>query len=173
MTHLLLTLPILIFPALVITAALRDVVSYTIPNWISAALIAGFPIAALAQGLSLQTIGMNLGVGAAALVVGMIMFALRWIGGGDAKLFAAAALWLGWPALPMYLGITGIAGGALAVGLLSLRSPLISGYVVNGPAWLSRLAAPGENVPYGVAIAVGALAAFPASALMQGLGHLT
>jgi prepilin peptidase CpaA len=172
MMHLLLTLPVLIFPALVITAALRDVVSYTIPNWISVALVAGFPVAALAQGLSLQTMGLNLGIGAAALVLGMIMFALRWIGGGDAKLFAAAALWLGWPAVPTYLAVTGVAGGALAVGLLGLRSPLVAGYVVNGPPWLSRLAQPGENVPYGVAIAVGGLAAFPASALMQGLGQL-
>jgi len=172
MMHLLLTLPILIFPALVITAALRDVVSYTIPNWISAALIAGFPVAALAQGLPLQTVGINLGVGVAALILGMFMFAMRWIGGGDAKLFAAAALWLGWPAVPMYLGVTGIAGGAVAVGLLSLRSPLVAGYVVNSPAWLRRLAEPGENVPYGVAIAVGGLTAFPASALMQGLGHM-
>ena len=173
MMHFLLTLPVLVFAALVITAALRDVVSYTIPNWISVALIAAFPIAALAQGLSWQTMGLNLCVGVAALVLGMVMFALRWIGGGDAKLFAAAALWLGWPAVPTYLAVTGIAGGALAVGLLSLRSPVVAGYVVNGPAWLARLAQPGENVPYGVAIAVGALAAFPASALMQGLGHLT
>jgi len=172
MMHLLLTLPILIFPALVITAALRDVVSYTIPNWISAALVAAFPVAALAQGLPLQTMGINLGVGVAALILGMVMFAMRWIGGGDAKLFAAAALWLGWPAVPMYLGVTGIAGGAVAVGLLSLRSPLVAGYVVNSPAWLRRLAEPGENVPYGVAIAVGGLTAFPASALMQGLGHM-
>jgi len=172
MMHLLLTLPILIFPALVITAALRDVVSYTIPNWISAALVAAFPVAALAQGLPLQTMGINLGVGVAALILGMVMFAMRWIGGGDAKLFAAAALWLGWPAVPVYLGVTGIAGGAVAVGLLSLRSPLVAGYVVNSPAWLRRLAEPGENVPYGVAIAVGGLAAFPASALMQGLGHM-
>jgi prepilin peptidase CpaA len=133
MMHLLLTLPVLIFPALVITAALRDVVSYTIPNWISVALVAAFPIAALAQGLSLQTMGVDLCVGVAALVVGMVMFALRWIGGGDAKLFAAAALWLGWPALPMYLGVTGIAGGAVAVGLLSLRSPLVNGYFGQRP----------------------------------------
>jgi len=172
MMHLLLTLPILIFPALVITAALRDVVSYTIPNWISAALVAAFPVAALAQGLPLQTMGINLGVGVAALILGMVMFAMRWIGGGDAKLFAAPALWLGWPAVPVYLGVTGIAGGAVAVGLLSLRSPLVAGYVVNSPAWLRRLAEPGENVPYGVAIAVGGLTAFPASALMQGLGHM-
>ncbi len=61
-----------------------------------------------------------------------------------------------------YLAVTGIAGGALAIGLLSLRSPLLRGYVLNGPAWFTRLAEPDESVPYGVAIAVGALVAFPA-----------
>jgi prepilin peptidase CpaA len=170
MTHILQTLLLLVFPALVITAALRDVVSYTIPNWISVALAAAFPVAALAQGLPLPTLGLDLAIGVAALAAGMAMFALRWIGGGDAKLFAAAALWLGWPAIMSYLAFTAIAGGALAVGLLGLRSPMLRGYVLSGPAWFSRLAEPGENVPYGVAIAIGALAAFPASALMRGLG---
>jgi len=168
--HLLQTLPLLMFPALVITGALRDLTTYTIPNWLSVALVAGFPIAALATGLPLPTVGLHLTIAVAALLAGMAMFALRWIGGGDAKLFAAAALWLGWPALMTYLAVTGLAGGALAVGLLGLRSPLLRGYVVNGPAWFSRLAEPDENVPYGVAIAVGALVAFPASTLMQGLG---
>jgi prepilin peptidase CpaA len=170
MTHLLQTLPLLVFPALVITGALRDLTTYTIPNWVSVALVAGFPVAALAIGLPLPAMGFHLAIGVAALAAGMVMFALRWIGGGDAKLFAAAALWLGWPALMPYLAFTGLAGGALAVGLLGLRSPLLRGYVLSGPAWFTRLAEPDENVPYGVAIAVGALVAFPSSALMQGLG---
>jgi prepilin peptidase CpaA len=170
MTHLLQTLPLLVFPALVITGALRDLTTYTIPNWLSVALVVAFPIAAFAVGLPLPAMGFHLAIGVAALAAGMVMFALRWIGGGDAKLFAAAALWLGWPALMPYLAVTGIAGGALAVGLLGLRSPLLRGYVLNGPAWFTRLAEPDENVPYGVAIAVGALVAFPGSALMQGLG---
>ncbi len=172
MIHIFQTLLVLVFPALVITAALRDVVSYTIPNWISVALIAAFPVAALAQGMALPAVGGAFGIGAVALVAGMAMFALGWIGGGDAKLFAAAALWLGWPAILTYLAVTGIAGGALAVGLLSLRSPILLPWVMNGPPWFARLAEPGENVPYGLAIAIGALAAFPASALMQGIGHL-
>ena len=170
MIHALQTLLLLVFPALVITAALRDVVSYTIPNWISLALVAGFPIAGLALGLPLQTLGLHLSLGAAALVAAMAMFALGWIGGGDAKLFAAAALWLGWPAILPFLAVTGIAGGLLAVGLLNLRSPILRAYVVRTPPWFARLAEPGENVPYGVAIAIGALAAFPGSALMLGLG---
>jgi prepilin peptidase CpaA len=165
MIHTLQTLPLLIFPVLVIAAALRDATSYTIPNWISLALVGGFPLAALALGLPWPAVAMCLGVGAAALVVGMGMFAVGWIGGGDAKLFAAAALWIGWPAAISYLAITGICGGALAVGLLGLRSAYLRPFVPAGPAWFARLAEPGENVPYGVAIAVGALAAFPASAL--------
>ena len=107
MIHALQTLLLLIFPVLVITAALRDVTSYTIPNWISLALAAGFPLAALALGLPLSVIGVNLAVGAAALVAGMVMFSLGWIGGGDAKLFAAAGLWLGWPAVWITTAMSG------------------------------------------------------------------
>jgi prepilin peptidase CpaA len=164
---------LLIFPAMVVVGALRDLTSFTIPNWISGVLILGFLPAALAGGLSLETFGGHLLVGFLALLAGMGMFALRWIGGGDAKLFAAAALWLGWPASLSYGLQTAVAGGALAVALLSLRSPLLRPYVLSGPAWFSRLADPEEAVPYGVAIAVGALLAFPASPLAQVvLAHL-
>jgi prepilin peptidase CpaA len=158
---------LLIFPTLVIVAGLRDLTSYIIPNWISGLLILAFFPAAFALGLPLQTLGLHLAVGAAALVAGMAMFALGWIGGGDAKLFAAAGLWLSWPSAVIYMLVTGVAGGALAVGLLSLRSSILRPYVLSGPAWFRRLAEPGENVPYGAAIAVGALCAFPSSMLMQ------
>jgi prepilin peptidase CpaA len=62
-----------------------------------------------------------------------------------------------------------MAGGAVALSLLALRSGYLRPYVVTGPAWVARLAEPGENVPYGVAIAVGALAAFPGSPFMAAL----
>jgi len=61
-------------------------------------------------------------------------------------------------------------GGALAVCLLGLRSTYVRPFVPTGPAWFARLAQPGENVPYGVAIAFGALMAFPASPLAAHLG---
>lgn len=167
MMHWLQLAVLLVFPALVITAGLRDAVSYTIPNWISLALIAAFPVAALVLGLPLGAIGLSLAIGAGALVAAMGMFALRWIGGGDAKLFAAAALWMGWPGVMSFVMFTALAGGGLAVCLIGLRSAWMRPYVVNGPAWVARLVEPGENVPYGLAIAVGALAAFPTSALMR------
>jgi prepilin peptidase CpaA len=94
------------------------------------------------------------------------MFAAGWIGGGDAKLFAVSALWLGWSGLPVFLMVTALAGGALAVLLLNARSPLLKPYFNGAPTWFARLVTPGADVPYGVAIAAGALAAFPQSALM-------
>lgn len=161
---------LLVFPALVILGALRDVTSYTIPNWVSGLLILGFFPAALIIGLAPMVIGAHVGIFAAALAVGMAMFALNWIGGGDAKLFAAAALWFGWPAISSFLVFTAVAGGAFTLILLSLRSPLLRPYVLSGPRWFGRLASQGEPIPYGVAIAAGALLAFPQSALMQNAG---
>jgi prepilin peptidase CpaA len=169
MMHAVQTLLLLIFPLLVIAGALKDLTTFTIPNALSLALIAAFPLAALALGLPLGVIGLSVAVGAGALVIGMGMFAAGWIGGGDAKLFAAAALWIGLPGALSDLLFTGLAGGAFAVGLLGLRSAPARAVLPVGPAWFMRLVEPGENVPYGVAIAVGALAAFPLSPLVAHL----
>src|SRR5690606_32411312 len=103
--------------------------------------------AALAVGLPLPSIGLHLAVGVAALAIGVGMFAAGWIGGGDAKLFAVAGLWIGWPAALTFAVATGLAGGLLAVVLLGLRSPWMRPYVPSGPAWLCRLAGHGESVP--------------------------
>ena len=156
-----------VFPVLVIVAALTDVTSFTIPNRISVLLVAAFFPAALALGRPLSEIGLDVGVCAGALIAGMGMFGAGWIGGGDAKLLAAASLWLGLGALPVYLMVTAVAGGGLALMLLNARSSLLRPYLATGPGWLVRLTTPGADVPYGVAIAVGALAAYPQSALMH------
>jgi prepilin peptidase CpaA len=170
MFHAVQSIVLLVFPALVIFGAVQDVISYRIPNWISLALIAGFVLAAgvgLAAGLPLATVGLNLAVGVGALVLGIGLFSAGWVGGGDAKLFAAGALWLGWPALTGYLAATALAGGGIAILLFGLRSAFLRPFVSIGPAWLGRLAEPGESVPYGVAIAIGALLAFPGSSLAK------
>jgi prepilin peptidase CpaA len=170
MPSFLVAILVLTFPALVIAAALRDAMSYTIPNWISAALVVLFPVAALAAGFPMSAIALHVGVGVAMLAVGMVMFALRWVGGGDAKLVAAAALWLGWPALTGYLLTAALAGGGLAAVLILMRSTLFRPLALMGPPWVARLAEPGEPVPYGVAICIGALVALPASPFGAVLG---
>ena len=149
-----------LFAALVIGAAVRDLASFTIPNWISIALAAAFAPAALLAGVPLPDIGIGFAVGAGMLVVGAGMFALGWIGGGDAKLMAAAALWIGLKGLAPFAIYTALAGGLLAVALVALRSAWLRPLAAAGPGWTQRLATPGEAAPYGVAIAAGALAAF-------------
>jgi prepilin peptidase CpaA len=155
-----------IFPAAVIFAAIRDLTTFTIPNWISLVLIVAFFPIALISHLPLASLGASVIIGVLALALGVAMFAVGWIGGGDAKLFAASALWLGWPALLPFLMWTGLAGGALAVTLLWSRK-LANHYPSAGPAWFGRLMTPGGEAPYGVAIAIGGLAAFPLSALFH------
>ncbi len=162
---------LLIFPILVIWAALTDVTSFTIPNRLSAAICLAFFLAAPALGAPLGLIGTNLMIGLAGLALGMVLFALGWIGGGDAKLLAAASLWIGWPALTTFLLSTTLAGGALALVLLGLRAQLVRAHTPALGGWLDRLTTPGAPAPYGVAIACGALMAFPACRLAQ-LGHL-
>jgi prepilin peptidase CpaA len=158
-----------VFPLLVLMAALTDATTFLIPNRMSAALAIAFAPAALLMGLSPAVIGLCLIVGVVALLCGIAMFAAGWIGGGDAKLFAAVALWLGWPAVGSLLAWTAIAGGALAVGLLAARKTTPAFLTAKGPAWVGRLLEPKGDVPYGVAIAFGALAAFPASAICQAI----
>ena len=159
---------IAIFAILVVVAAVRDLTTFTIPNWISVALAAAFVPAAIVVGTPLATIGWSALVGVAMLALGIGMFAMRWIGGGDAKLMAAASLWLGVQGLAPFLLYTGLAGGALAVTLLAVRSTWLRPFAAVGPSWIDRLATPGGATPYGVAIAVGALAAFPAGILLGG-----
>ena len=150
----------LAFAGLVIVAAMTDLATFTIPNWISVALAVAFIPASLLAGLPLSQIGIDVGVGVGMFVLGAVMFALGWIGGGDAKLMAASAIWLGLGGLPAFLVFTGLAGGALAMALLAMRSAWLRPLAAAGPSWTQRLATPGESAPYGVAIAIGALAAF-------------
>lgn len=163
--------PILIavFPLLVIVAALKDVTSFIIPNWISIGLVVAFYPAALAAGASPAVIGAATAVGACALLAGMAMFYAGWMGGGDAKLLAGCALWMGWPTVLPFLLATALAGGALALILMQMRSNLLKPYLQRGPAWMERLVT-APDAPYGVAISIGALIIFPQSPLLRAIG---
>lgn len=158
-------LPLILFAGLVCVAALSDLTSYIIPNWISAALLAAFPLAALAAGLHWGVVAQHAAVGGVALIAGMGMFALNWMGGGDAKLFSASALWIGVQGLPHYLVAAAFAGAALTIGLIMARKLFAMAPAVAAPGWVQTLLSPKGDVPYGIALAAGALIALPQTQL--------
>lgn len=164
MTILILAL-LVIMPALTIVAGLRDLTTMIIPNWISAAIVVGFFPAALAVGLPWMEMLTHFGVAFVALLVGMAMFALRWIGGGDAKLMAATTLWLGLMSSLYFVLWTALFGGLFALALILSRKHA-QPFLAWAPRWLARLMEPKGDIPYGVAIAIGALVAYPASPMV-------
>lgn len=163
---MLILLSLAFLPGLMIVGGLNDLTTMKIPNWVSLALMAAFIPAGLLAGLPWTAFAAHFGIGAAVLCVGVGLFALRWIGGGDAKLMAAAALWLGPDGLLPFVLYVCLAGGAFCLLLLSARTWL-QVYALNGPGWVARLMQPKGDIPYGVAIAIGAVLAFPASAVVQ------
>jgi len=151
---------LLLFPALMAFAAASDLFTMTISNRVSLALLAGFLALALISGMGLTDILSHLGAGAAVLVVAFGCFAMGWVCGGDAKVAASAALWFGFAHLMNYLVYASLFGGALTLLLLQFRQwPLP--YLFAGQAWLLKLHAKESGIPYGIALAIGALTVYP------------
>jgi prepilin peptidase CpaA len=154
---------LVVFPLLVIFAAVSDLFTMTIPNWLSLALGAGFLACALLVGLPLQQILLHVSCGLLVLAVGFTMFALGWIGGGDVKLAAATALWLGFDKVLEYVLTASIGGGLLTLAILSLRALPLPAFAL-GWDWMTRLHDRKSGVPYGIALAGAALLIYPESA---------
>ena len=158
---------LLTFPAIMAFAGSIDLLTMTIPNRVSLALVTTFPLAAVLIGLDWAALASHLGAGVLMLVVGIGMFARGWLGGGDAKLLAAAALWLGFEHLAGYLLLVAIAGGALALLILSYRNFAPPAWML-GQAWAMRLHDRKVGIPYGVALAAAALWIYPSTLWFAG-----
>lgn len=158
---------IAVLPALLALAAGWDLASYTIPNWLPAALVAAFAVFLLAAGMTPAMAGWHLLAGFLGLAIGFTLFALGYIGGGDAKLFAAVALWLGLDLdLMSYVLIASVLGGALTLALLALRK-LPMPARLTGQSWLVRLHDERAGIPYGVALAAGAFLILPQTEIFR------
>ena len=156
------TVPLLIhlvtlslFMGLLLSAAIGDLKRYRIPNSYSISLVALYPLFVLSAPYAVSPL-VSLSIMAAVLVLSIVAFALRWIGGGDAKLLAAAALFAGPAMIIEFLVVTALAGGMLSVVMLSrsLRVSLASTLDHVGNHTL-RDAMRADVIPYGVAIAAG------------------
>lgn len=144
------------FPALMVLSASLDLLTMTIPNPIPLALAFGYLLAAAALGLPPQSVLFDLSCGLATLAITFVMFTFRWIGGGDAKLAAATALWMGWSLILGYGAVAAIFGGLLAIGLLSARATALP-TVLARSAWITRLHSASGGVPYGIALAAAGM----------------
>lgn len=151
---------LVLFPAVVAYAAASDMISMTISNRICLILAGGFAIVAVATGMSWSTIGMHVAAGSLMLVICFGCFAAGWIGGGDAKLSAAIALWFGFEPLVDYLYISTFAGGILTLIILYLRSSPLPGFAQNW-SWARMLHEANKGIPYGIALSFAALLVLP------------
>jgi prepilin peptidase CpaA len=155
---------LLLFPMLMMFAAISDLFTMTISNRISIALVLIFIPLAYFSGVTPAQLGVHLACGLGVLVLTFGMFAFGWIGGGDAKLAAATAVWMGWDRLGDYGVDAAIVGGALTLGILMFRNrPLPSwGLAVD---WMTRLHDRKAGVPYGIALAIAGLFVYPDTSL--------
>jgi prepilin peptidase CpaA len=154
------------FPALMAFAAASDLFTMTISNRISLALVGGFAVLAVIGGMSTHDIMLHAGAGALVLVFAFTFFAMGWVGGGDAKLVSATALWFGFAHLMDYLVYAALIGGALTFLIVQFRKwPLPS--AISGQRWVQRLHETKGGIPYGIALAIGALMIYPNTEWMK------
>ncbi|WP_370649304.1 A24 family peptidase [Neorhizobium galegae] len=154
------TLTILtILPLCLAFAAISDLVNMTIPNRVSAVILASFVVLAPFSGLAWPEIGMSLVAGLAVFGVCFGLFALNVMGGGDAKLLTAAAIWFGFNhSLLVFLVTVGYVGGAVTLVFLLLRSQAGSVMAMGIPLPPSLVNA--KKIPYGIAIAIAGFLTF-------------
>ena len=162
-------LRLMLFPTLMAFAASSDLLTMTISNRVSLILAAGFFGLAAAGGMGGFDMVMHLGAGAAVLVAGFICFARGWMGGGDAKLAAATALWFGFDHLFDYLIYASLFGGALTILLLQYRMLPLPRFLAD-QQWAARLHEKECGVPYGIALAAAGLCVYPETAFMKAIG---
>ncbi|CAA7623948.1 Flp pilus assembly protein, protease CpaA [Magnetospirillum sp. LM-5] len=128
------------FVAMMLAAAFIDGCSFRLPNPLTAGVALAFLPWALGRFDDPWLLLAHLAAGLVIMAVAALAFARNILGGGDAKLLAACALWTGFDELSRFLVTTSLAGGVLALAVLCLR-----------PAGESR------RLPYGIAIAAGGL----------------
>lgn len=158
---------VVIFPMCMALGAMTDLISMKIPNRVSILLAGSFLVIAPLTGMDLTTFGWHLVAGASVFAVCFVLFAIRAMGGGDAKILASSALWFGFGAeLLEYITYVGYFGAILTILVLVLRanSNALMSTKIPMPLYVYNSSA---GVPYGIAIGIAALIAYPNTALFS------
>jgi prepilin peptidase CpaA len=164
---------LVVFPFAMAFAAVSDFLSMTIQNRVPLVLTGAFLLLAPLTGMAWPVFGLHVVAGLIVLVVGFGLFAIRAMGGGDAKLLAATALWMGLgTSFLYYFVLASVIGGGLTLLLLSYRKSPISVFA-GRLEFLRRLGDGEEGIPYGVALGVAGLMTFPQTELgLWAIGRL-
>jgi prepilin peptidase CpaA len=151
---------LIVFPALTAYAAATDLLRMTISNRLCGALVMSFTALALWVGLPAEQWLLHVAAAALVLVICFGFFAAGWMGGGDAKLAAATALWFGFEPLLNYAVLASFLGGMLTILLLQMRGAPLPSFMLGWP-WAVRLHGAKTGIPYGLALAPAALFVLP------------
>jgi prepilin peptidase CpaA len=162
---------ILIFPLAMSFAASMDLFTLTIPNRISVMLIASFAVIVIAVSPSWAVLSRHLIIAGVVLAVAISMWALGWLGGGDAKLLAASSLWIGPDLFVSYAVYVAMIGGLLALLLLRYRSIVVLPSCLNQQRWALRLHEKNGGMPYGVALGASAMLIYPKTVWFAALSY--
>lgn len=157
---------LLIFPIFMAYAACSDLLTMRLPNRLTISLALAFLIMAAVTRMPMELFFVHSACGLVMLLIGFGLFSRGWIGGGDAKLAAGIALWLGWPGLIDFLFLAATAGGVLSLIILQWRRMTIPALLAH-VTWLTRLHNRDEGVPYGVALALAALHVYAQSPIAK------
>lgn len=147
-----------------------DIVWRWIPNNLVAMIAVLWTPAAFS--LPFMEVIASISTAATVLGIGMLVWRLGWLGGGDVKLIAALSLWAGPALTPGLLLAIGGSGGVLATMFLAARRPEFQPFLaylhvainrcLPALAWSAPATAPGrlpagsnDSIPYGVAVAAG------------------
>lgn len=157
---------VFIFPFIMIFSSFSDLFSMSISNKVSLVLITTFIIFSLVIGMELNMLMWHFTTFALVLSIGFVLFALNIIGGGDAKLAASTALWLGWAHTGAYILLASFIGGLLTLVILKFRSEVIPSKL-NTTEWILRLHDKKNGIPYGVALGIAAMLVYPHTPWME------
>lgn len=149
-----------------VIAGFADVATLRIPNRLLAVATIGFFPFALMTGMPGWMLALHLLSASVLLAIGYGLFMCGVLGGGDAKMMAVAGLWLGYPCSILFVVFSVLAGGLLAgaAGLwcwINLEGRLRSDRMNR--VFSSFV----PNLPYGFALAAGAILATPFSWWMR------
>ena len=156
---------IFFFPFFVVYGAASDLFSMKIPNQITLALMVGFMVMAIWMKFDWVTIGWHWAMFAIVLSITFTLFAFGVIGGGDAKLAAGIALWMGWEHSLIYFLLAAFLGGILTLLIIKIRNVPMPHWILS-QQWAAKIYR-AERIPYGITMGVAAMMIYTQTIWMQ------